>query len=50
VRDTAGLYGGDIVLSESDFGGLRAVLILPAAEKSEGKESAEGFGEEEPTA
>jgi signal transduction histidine kinase len=50
VRDTAGLYGGDIVLSESDFGGLRAVLILPAAEKGEGKESAEGFGEEEPTA
>ena len=39
VRDTAGLYGGDIALCESDFGGLKVVLILPAAEKGEGQEA-----------
>ncbi|HJO88626.1 MAG: HAMP domain-containing sensor histidine kinase [Alphaproteobacteria bacterium] len=35
VRDTAGLYGGDITLSESDLGGLKVLLTLPAAEKGE---------------
>lgn len=39
VRDTAGLYGGDIALCKSDFGGLKVVLILPAAEKGEGQEA-----------
>ena len=32
VRDIAGLYGGDVRLTDSPLGGLRAILVLPAAE------------------
>ncbi len=31
VRDIADLYGGAIALEDSDLGGLRAALTLPAA-------------------
>jgi signal transduction histidine kinase len=35
VRDVAEIYGGDIVLTDSDaLGGLRATLRLPAADKA----------------
>jgi len=48
VRDTAGLYGGDIALCESDFGGLKVVLTLPAAEKREAQEAGKESTEEDP--
>ena len=48
VRDTAGLYGGDIALCESDFGGLKVVLTLPAAEKGEAQEAGKESTEEDP--
>lgn len=32
ARDIAGLYGGEITLTDSPLGGLRALLILPAAD------------------
>ena len=32
VRDIAELYGGSVYLSRAPLGGLRATLILPAAE------------------
>jgi two-component system phosphate regulon sensor histidine kinase PhoR len=31
VRDLTQLYGGELQLSDSDLGGLCALLILPAA-------------------
>ena len=48
VRDTAGLYGGDIALCESDFGGLKVVLTLPAAERREAQEAGKESTEEDP--
>ena len=36
VGDIAGLYGGSIRLMDSPLGGLRAVLMLPAAEQRRG--------------
>jgi signal transduction histidine kinase len=32
VKDVAELYGGEVALADSDLGGLRAVLKIPAAE------------------
>ena len=35
VRDTAGLYGGEVTLADSPLGGLRVTLSLPAAPTGE---------------
>jgi signal transduction histidine kinase len=32
VKDVAELYGGEVALADSDLGGLRAILKIPAAE------------------
>ena len=39
VRDIADLYGGAITLEDSDLGGLRATLTLPAASASASRPS-----------
>ncbi len=38
VRDCAGLYGGQVRLEDSPAGGLRVVLVLPAASPAAGDE------------
>lgn len=34
VQEIAGLYGGSVALDDSELGGLRVDLVLPAAEVS----------------
>ena len=36
VSETASMYGGKLSLDKSDLGGLRAILILPAARRGDG--------------
>ncbi|UCH75876.1 MAG: sensor histidine kinase [Rhodospirillales bacterium] len=42
VRDIAELYRGSLNLSESEFGGLRAELVLPATDQDQALEGAGG--------